>query len=85
MKILFYYRGSEQLGLEALSGILKERGHQVGLLFDPGADNVFYFKLPFLKYLRVEDRLVKQAMEFAPDIVAFSCLTNLYPSQHRVR
>ena len=79
MKILFYYRGSEQLGLEALSGILKERGHQVGLLFDPGADNVFYFKLPFLKYLRVEDRLVKQAMEFAPDIVAFSCLTNLYP------
>ena len=79
MKILFYYRGSEQLGIEAISGLLKRHGHEVGLLFDPGADNVFYFKLPFLKYLHVEDRLIKQAIEFQPDIVAFSCLTNLYP------
>jgi anaerobic magnesium-protoporphyrin IX monomethyl ester cyclase len=79
MKILFYYRGSEQLGIEALTGILKREGHQVGLLFDPGADNVFYFQLPILKRLRIEDRLVKQAIEFQPDVVAFSCLTNLYP------
>jgi anaerobic magnesium-protoporphyrin IX monomethyl ester cyclase len=69
MKILFYYRGSEQLGVEALSGALKDKGHQVGLLFDPGADNVFYFKLPMLKHLRVGDRLVKQALEFQPDIL----------------
>ena len=79
MKILFYYRGSEQLGIEALTGILKREGHQVGLLFDPGADNVFYFQLPILERLRIEDRLVKQAIEFQPDVVAFSCLTNLYP------
>ena len=79
MRILFYYRGSEQLGVEAISALLKQEGHQVGLLFDPGADNVFYFKLPLLKHLRVEDRLVKQAIEFQPDIIAFSCLTNLYP------
>lgn len=79
MKILFYYRGSEQLGVEAISALLKREGHEVGLLFDPGADNVFYFKLPLLKHLRVEDRLAKQAIEFQPDIIAFSCLTNLYP------
>ena len=79
MRILFYYRGSEQLGVEVLSSILKQQGHEVGLIYDPGADNVFYFQLPIFKLLNVDKRLVKEAIEFKPDLVAFSCLTNLYP------
>ena len=54
MRVLFYYRGSEQLGVEALSALLKREGHEVGLLYDPGADNVFYFELPIFKRLRDE-------------------------------
>ena len=84
MKILFYYRGSEQLGVEALSALLKREGHEVGLLYDPGADNVFYFELPIFKRLNVEDRLVKQAIEFQPDLIAFSCITNLYPYEKSI-
>ena len=79
MRVLFYYRGSEQLGVELLSSILKQQGHEVGLLYDPGADNVFYFQLPIFKLMKVEKRLVKDAIAFKPDLVAFSCLTNLYP------
>ncbi len=84
MRVLFYYRGSEQLGIEAMSALLKQEGHEVGLLYDPGADNVFYFESPIFKHLKVEDRLVKQAIEYQPDIVAFSCITNLYPYEKSI-
>ena len=84
MRVLFYYRGSEQLGVEALSALLKREGHEVGLLYDPGADNVFYFELPIFKRLRVEDRLIRQAIEFQPDLIAFSCITNLYPYEKSI-
>jgi anaerobic magnesium-protoporphyrin IX monomethyl ester cyclase len=79
MRILFYYRGSEQLGVEILASILKQQGHDVGLIYDPGADNVFYFQLPIFKLLNIDKRLIKEAIEFKPDLIAFSCLTNLYP------
>jgi anaerobic magnesium-protoporphyrin IX monomethyl ester cyclase len=84
MRVLFYYRGSEQLGVEALAAILMREGHEVGLIYDPGADNVFFFELPIFKRLRVEDRLVKQAIEFQPDLIAFSCITNLYPYEKSI-
>ena len=79
MRILFYSRGWEQLGVEAMTAVLEKSGHEVGLLFDPGTDDVFYFELPLVKYLRTEDRLVQSAIEFKPDVIAFTCLTNLYP------
>ena len=84
MRVLFYYRGSEQLGVEALSALLKREGHEMGLMYDPGADNVFYFQLPILKRLRIEDRLIRQAIEFQPDLIAFSCITNLYPYEKSI-
>ncbi len=84
MRILFYYRGSEQLGVEVISAVLRRNGHETGLLFDPGADNVFYFELPIFKHLNVEDRLIKQAIEYQPDLIAFSCITNLYPYEKSI-
>jgi hypothetical protein len=56
MRILFYSRGWEQLGVEAMTAVLEKSGHEVGLLFDPGTDDVFYFGLPLVKYLRVENK-----------------------------
>ena len=84
MRILFYFRGFESVGIEYLSAVLKERGHQVGLLFDPGFDDNSYIKLPFLNALNRHGRMLRQAKEFQPDLIGFSCLTNLFPSISRI-
>jgi len=64
MKVLFFHRNAEWLGIEYLSSALKKAGHATELIFDPGAGDVEY-QFKFL------DR--------KPDLIAFSCLTNLYP------
>ena len=84
MKVLFFYRGAESFGIEYLSAVLKEAGHQTELLFDPGLDNNFYVSAPWLQGLGSIRRLMRQAREFGPDLVAFSCITNLYPYVKRV-
>ncbi len=35
MKIVFVYKGAENLGIEYISSLLKSEGHQVHLFFDP--------------------------------------------------
>ena len=79
MKILFYYRGAENFGIEYISAVLKEAGHETGLIFDPGFDDTFYFRTPALKLLKVKEKLIEQAKSFSPDLMAFSSITNLYP------
>ncbi len=79
MKVLFFYRGSEQLGIESLSAVLRQAGHQTELLYDPGFENNFTWRVDLLKRLNVPRRLVQKAKAFAPDLMAFSCVTNLYP------
>lgn len=79
MKILFYYRGAENFGIEYISALLKEAGHSVELIFDPGFDDTFYFRADFLKFLDAKERLLSQARRFSPDLLAFSSITNLYP------
>ena len=58
---------------------LKTKGHQVGLLFDPGLDDNLYLKLGFMKRFNHHKYLIEKAKNFQPDILAFSILTNLYP------
>ena len=45
MKIGFVHMGREHLGIEYLSAVAKEAGHEVRLYYDPGLfsqnDNVF--------------------------------------------
>jgi anaerobic magnesium-protoporphyrin IX monomethyl ester cyclase len=84
MKILFYSRGFEQVGIEYLSAVLKRAGHQVELVFDPGFDDNTYIQLAVLKKLNREDRMIRKACAFAPDLIGFSCLTNLYPYVSRM-
>lgn len=79
MKILFYYRGAESFGIEYISALLKEAGHKTELIFDPGFDDTFFFKSNLLNFLKVKEKLLSQAKRFSPDLVAFSCITNLYP------
>lgn len=79
MRVLFYCRGMEQLGVEYLMAFLERRGHEVELVFDPGLENNLYYRLEFLPFLNQQKRLVKEAVAFKPDLVAFSALTNLFP------
>ncbi|KPJ67941.1 hypothetical protein AMJ44_07060 [candidate division WOR-1 bacterium DG_54_3] len=79
MRVLFYYRGIENLGIEYLMSYLKAKGHQVGLLFDSGLDDNLFLKLKFMKWFNQDRFLVERAKEFDPDIIAFSIPTNLYP------
>lgn len=76
MKVLFYYRAAESHGIEIMSSVLKKAGHKTELIFDPGLDHNPYFKSP----LKInENKLLLKAKNFSPDLVAFSCETNLFP------
>jgi radical SAM superfamily enzyme YgiQ (UPF0313 family) len=79
MNILFYYRGRESLAIEYLSSILKNAGHKVELIFDPGLDNTFYYHNRILKFFSNENLLIEKAVKFSPDLIAFSSTTNEYP------
>jgi radical SAM superfamily enzyme YgiQ (UPF0313 family) len=79
MRVLFYVRGVEQLGVEYIMSYLEKKGHQVELLFDPGIDNNLYYRLDLLGFLNKWDKLIRQAVDWKPDLVAFSALTNIFP------
>lgn len=79
MKVLFLHRNAEWLGIEYLSSALKNAGHQTELVFDPGSGDVEY-KFNFIERIfDVTPKMLRRAKEYNPDLIAFSCLTNLYP------
>ena len=84
MKVLFYYNGGEHIGIEYLSAYLKEKGHEVDLVFDPGLGNNFYVNLPILDNIINDKLIIRKAQKFNPDIIAISCITNLYPAVKRI-
>ena len=79
MRVLFYARNTEQLGVEYIMSYLESKGHQVELLFDPGLDNNLYYRLDVLKFLNKWDKLIERAVNWKPDLVAFSAVTNIFP------
>ena len=81
MRITFVHLGREHLGIEYLSSILKQQGHDVSLAYDPGLfgpeDNVFY--TPRLEKLFDQRRQVISAVRAAaPDLIAFTVYTGTY-------
>ena len=91
MKILFYYREGEHLGIGYISAVLKEAGHEVELLFDSGMDTKFgvvkinSFKIKNNNVL-LNERLFEKAEEFSPDLMAFSsepCRLSITLLSHR--
>ena len=79
MNVLFYYRGSESLGVGYLMAALREAGHRAELVFDPGVDDTLFLRAPLLRRLNRYDLMLAKARRFDPDLIAFSVLTNLYP------
>jgi hypothetical protein len=78
MRVAFAYVGAEVLGIELLSAILKQQGHEVRLFFDPSLfDDRAIFSVPLLhRLLDVREHTLRELVAFAPDLVAFSVLTN---------
>ncbi len=79
MRVLFYYRGIESLGVGYLMSMLKHHGHQIDLIFDPGLDDNLFLKMPHLAWMNRHEALLERAVAFKPDLIAMGCLTNLYP------
>jgi radical SAM superfamily enzyme YgiQ (UPF0313 family) len=79
MRVLFYYRGVESLGVGYLMSMLKQNGHEVDLIFDPGIDDNLFLKAPWLRWVNRHGELLERAKAFKPDLVAVSILTNIYP------
>jgi anaerobic magnesium-protoporphyrin IX monomethyl ester cyclase len=79
MRVLFYYRGVESLGVGYLMSALKRAGHEIDLIFDPGLDDNLFLRVPFLKRLNGEQALLERAKAFAPDLICVSILTSIYP------
>lgn len=85
MKILFYYRESESIGIEYLMALLKQAGHEIGLLFEQGVSAKYgMIEFGFLKKLERKERLIEYAKKFDPDLIAFSSDYYLYPHVRQV-
>jgi len=80
LRILFFARGEENLGIEYLSAALKDRGHHTGLIFDPGFDDIFFARSRLWKNLFDLNRVLEATRKFKPDLIAFTAVTLSYGS-----
>ena len=67
MRVLFYYRGIENLGVGYCMSMLKVHGHEIDLIFDPGLDDNLFLKAPHLAWLNRHEVLLERAKSFKPD------------------
>jgi len=81
MRVVFVHNGAESLGVEALSAYLKSKGHETFLVFDPSSfSGTSGREIPLLARLfnMPIERVARKALEYNPDLVAFSCVTGVY-------
>lgn len=80
MKIVLIYRGAESLGLEYISSVLKSKGHEVHLLFDPAVfyGDTFGNSKLFYRACNVDAKIVKKIADLQPGLVGFSTYTGNY-------
>ena len=79
MKVMFLCRGAEYIGVEYLSACLKARQHTTELVFDPGLDDMFYFRFPAFRRLNRWPHLINRIKTFKPDVLAISAVSNTFP------
>ncbi len=79
MKITFVIAGVENLGVEYLSSVLKSRGHQVSLVFDPRlfASEAIQ-NIGLSRVFNIKKRLAREVIDSKPDLIAFSVFTINY-------
>lgn len=85
MRIGFYVRSAENLGVEYLSAFLKRAGHETLIFFDPClAEDFIMENRAFAGLLSLEDLLVERMVEADLDLAAFSVTTATYAGAIRV-
>ncbi len=80
MHVTFVSLGMELLGVEYLSSYLKAHGHRTSLAHHPALfDDRFQLRIPALaKWFDQDDKIVEKILALDPDLVGFSCLTNVF-------
>ena len=77
MKIGFIYPAFENLGIEYISALLKENGHETFLLFDPQLFNDLFIKIkPIAKIFDYKKKILEECKRQKPDIIAFSIVSD---------
>ncbi|MCA9402682.1 MAG: cobalamin-dependent protein [Candidatus Omnitrophica bacterium] len=85
MKITFAYADDENLGLQYLSSVLKQHGHQTELVFDPALFDDCQIQAGFLHRLfSFEEQVVEDIIASGPALIGFSLLTDNYPWFKRI-
>lgn len=82
MKVLFAHLGREHLGVEYMSAVLKQQGHETSLALDPGLfginDNVFH-NARLERRFDQSKRVLRALEEHRPDLAAFTVYTSTFP------
>ena len=68
MRVLFYYRGIENLGVGYCMSMLKSHGHEIDLIFDPGLDDNLFIKFPHLAWMNRHQELLERATKYRKDL-----------------
>ncbi|MFP4476932.1 MAG: B12-binding domain-containing radical SAM protein [Desulfatibacillaceae bacterium] len=86
MDLAFVHKGYEDIGIEQLSAVLKQRGHRVRLFYDgsPFSSNVGLNSELLARFLDEDEAAMKRRIldglaADPPDAVAFSCVTATWP------
>ncbi len=80
MKVTFVYMGAENLGIEYLSALLKQHGHETRIAFDPGLFNDRqYLNVPVLRDIfSYRKKLISEIAGSKADLIAFSVISDSY-------
>jgi anaerobic magnesium-protoporphyrin IX monomethyl ester cyclase len=79
MKIVFVYPTYENLGIEYLSAVLKQEGHQTELVLDPCLfDDSHHYNPFFKKILSFRKYIVNRIIKSQADLVCFSAVSDYY-------
>jgi radical SAM superfamily enzyme YgiQ (UPF0313 family) len=77
MKVCFVAKEAESLGIEQLSSVLKSRGHQVSLAYDPSLfDDTAFKSENFKGIFSFKNEVVSQIVRDRPDLVGFSVMSD---------
>ncbi|TBR17175.1 B12-binding domain-containing radical SAM protein, partial [bacterium] len=76
MRVGFLYPEMETLGIQYLSSVLKTRGHETKLFFDPQLfDDTITQNQPLKLKFDYKDKLISEIDKFRPDVIVFSVLS----------
>jgi len=85
MKIAFINDSSQQLGIQYISAVLKQHGHEVKLFMDPQLFDDDVIRVPRLsRWLDSKQELVRRLKAYQPGLIGISVVTDFYQWAHRI-